>query len=418
MSPPQKFRTFESLGFRDYRLLWLSQISTSLGLWMDQTARSWLIYSLTRSPFQLGLVSALRGIPLLAFGVIAGVVADRYSRKAQLAISQIVNFFLNITLATLILTGRVQIWHIYVTGFLSGTVQAFQQPARQAMINDLAGEEHLLNAVALSSAAFHLSRSVGPALCGLIIQFFDVDIAYYTQAVLIGLATLWIVQIRVPESAAPAASSKDAVHQSFFSSAKEGFSYIISHKLILGLMVLGLVPVLLGMPFMSLMPLFAVDVLHGDATTQGLLLTMAGVGALIGALAIASMGYAQGNGKMLIGGVAGFGLGLVFFSQSPVLWMAIVFISIVGFCDSGYNSQNNTIIQMLAPTEMRGRVLGIYYLNRGLMPLGSLIAGALAAFIGGPYAVTIMGASCLILAVCVALFIPDIWKLSLSRGDR
>jgi MFS family permease len=385
---------------------------------MDQTARSWLIYSLTRSPFQLGLVSALRGIPLLAFGVVAGVIADRYDRKTQLVISQAFNFILNIALATLILTGRVQIWHVYVTGFLAGSVQAFQQPARQAMINDLTGEKYLLNAVALSSAAFHMSRSVGPALCGVVIQFFDVDVAYYAQAALYLLSTIWIAQIRVPEASIPAARDKGSASQSFFNSAREGFAYIISHRLILGLMVLGLVPVLLGMPFMSLMPIFAVDVLHGDATTQGLLLTMAGVGAVVGALVIASMGHSQGNGKLLIGGVAGFGLSLVLFSQSPILWMAVIFISLVGLADSAYNSQNNTIIQMLAPAELRGRVLGIYYLNRGLMPLGSLIAGSLAALLGGPYAVTIMGASCLVLAVCVALFIPDIWRLNMSRGNR
>jgi MFS family permease len=388
-------------------------VTTSLGQWMDQTARSWLIYRMTNSPLQLGMVSAARGLPILLFGVVAGVVADRYGRKGQLIVAQVVNAILNLILATLILTGRIQVWHVYVTGFLAGTVQAFQQPARQVLINDLVGEKHLLNAIALNSAALNLSRSVGPAVCGVLIQAFGVDISYYSQAALYALATVWTIQIRVPESPAHAGYSRGLASPSFFSSAKEGFAYISSHRMILALMVLGLAPILLGMPYVSLMPIFAIDVLHGGASTQGLLLTMGGIGAVLGALIIASLGRRQGSGKLLIAGAAGFGLSLVFFSRSPVLWMAMVFTFLAGFSNSGYTSQNQTIIQMLTPAEIRGRVLGVYLLNRGLMPIGSLIAGALASFLGGPWAVTIMGASCLLLVIGIAFFMPDLWKSKL-----
>jgi MFS family permease len=414
----QNIRTFESLGLRDYRLLWLGQVTTSLGQWMDQTARSWLIYRMTNSPLQLGMVSAARGLPILLFGVVAGVVADRYGRKGQLIVAQVVNAILNLILATLILTGRIQVWHVYVTGFLAGTVQAFQQPARQVLINDLVGEKHLLNAIALNSAALNLSRSVGPAVCGVLIQAFGVDISYYSQAALYALATVWTIQIRVPESSLPVGYSQGSAPQSFFSSAKEGFAYIVSHRMILALMVLGLAPILLGMPYTSLMPIFAIDVLHGDASTQGLLLSMVGIGAVLGALIIASLGRRQGSGKLLIAGAAGFGLSLVFFSRSPVLWMAIVFTFLAGFSNSGYTSQNQTIIQMLTPAEIRGRVLGVYLLNRGLMPIGSLIAGALASFLGGPWAVTIMGASCFLLTIGIAAIKPDIWKSKLLPSSE
>jgi MFS family permease len=414
----QNIRTFESLGLRDYRLLWLGQVSTSLGQWTDQTARSWLIYRLTGSPLQLGLISAARGLPILLFGVVAGVVADRYGRKGQLIVAQVVNAILNVILATLILMGRIQVWHIYVTGFLAGTVQAFQQPARQVLINDLVGQKHLLNAIALNSAALNLSRSVGPAVCGVLIQAFGVDVSYYSQAGLYALATVWTIQIKVPESPAPAGYSRGLAPLSFFSSAKEGFAYIGSHRMILALMVLGLAPILLGMPYVSLMPIFAIDVLHGDASTQGLLLTMVGIGAVLGALTIASLGRRQGSGKLLIVGAAGFGLSLVFFSRSPVLWMAMVFTFLAGLSNSGYTSQNQTIIQTLTPAGIRGRVLGVYLLNRGLMPIGSLIAGALASFLGGPWAVTIMGASCLLLVIGVAVFKPDLWKSELLPSSE
>jgi MFS family permease len=409
----RNIHTFDSLKIRDYRLLWLSQATTAMGQWMDQTSRSWLIYMITGSPLHLGLVSMTRGMPMLLFGVVAGIAADRYGRKAQLIIAQVVNAILNVILATLILTGQIQEWHVYVTAFLSGTAQAFQQPARQALINDLVGRDHLLNAVALSSAAMNVSRSVGPALCGVLIAAYGVDISYYVQAGFFALATLWLVQIRIPESSEAMQLSNNSSGQSFFSSAREGFAYIASHRIILALMILGLAPILMGMPYQSLMPIFAIDVLHGDARTQGLLLTGMGVGAVLGALAIASLGRRQGSGKLMIGGAACFGLCLVCFSRSPVLWMSMLFTFLAGLSNSGYASQNQTIIQTLSPDNIRGRVLGVYLLNRGLMPLGSLIAGALANYLGGPWAVTIMGICCFLLAIGVPVFAPALWSPNL-----
>ncbi len=407
----RNIHTFESLGLRDYRLLWLGGLNTSIGLWMDQVTRVWLIYSLTHSALQLGLVSAVRGIPLLAFGAIAGAVADRHSRKAQIIIAQAVNAIVNIILAILVFTGHVQPWHVYVTGFLTGTAQAFQQPARQALINDLVGRGLLLNAIALNSAALNVSRSVGPALSGVLIQALGVDMSYFIQAVLYALATVWTIQIRVPEVQRVAEASKPVADQSLLSSTKEGFAYIISNRLILALMVLGLGPALLGMPFVTLMPIFAIDVFHGGATTQGLLLTMLGVGAILGALTIASLGRRQTSGKLLITGAAGFGLCLMLFSQSPVILIAIFFILLAGFFSSGYTSQDQTIIQLLTPDALRGRVLGIYHLNHGLMPIGSLMAGILATSLGGPWAVTVMGMSCLLLAVVIRFCVPSLWNL-------
>ncbi len=415
----RKVGTFESLGIRDYRLLWMGQLSTSLGQWMDQTARSWLIYRITGSPLELGLASAARGAPMLIFGVVAGVVADRYGRKAQLIIAQLVNAVLNVILATLILTGRIEAWHVYVSGFLAGTVQAFQQPARQVLISDLVGDKHLLNAVSLNSAALNVSRSVGPMICAFLITASHgiEDLSYYVQAGLYLLATVWTIQIRVPESS-HAKSREQLAGQSILGSAREGLSYIMAHPLILSLMVLGLAPIFLGMPYTGMMPIFAKDVLHGNEQTQGFLMASVGVGAVVGALTIASLGRRQGSGKLMVVGAAAFGLSLVLFSQSPVLGMALAFTFLAGMSNSAYTSQNQTILQTLTPHELRGRVLGIYLLNRGLMPFGSLLAGALAAWLGGPWAVTLMGGSCVLLAVGVAVFSPQLWGLkAVSEGQ-
>ncbi|MCX6012239.1 MAG: MFS transporter [Chloroflexi bacterium] len=403
----RNIKTFDSLKLRDYRLLWLSQITTSFGGWMDQIARTWLIYSLTNSPLHLGLVSAARGLPMLAFGIVAGVAADRFNRKIQLIVAQVVNAILNVVLATLVITGHIQIWHIYITAIFSGTVQAFQQPARQALINDIVGKKHLLNAIALLSMAFSVSRIVGPAIGGGLIAAFGVGISYYIQAALFALATVWTLQIKIPES-----PKNVEAKQSFLNSTKEGFSYVVHQRLILALMILGLAPILLGMPYLSLMPIFARDVLHGNASTQGLLLMASGIGAILGALIIASLNRQQGSGRLLIIGAVGYGLSLVLFSRSPILWMAMIFTFCAGFSLTGYTSQDQTIIQTLAPDEIRGRVLGIYFLNQGLMPLGSLLAGVLAEFLGGPLAITIMGSSCVLIVIGVVLFMPKFWKLN------
>ncbi len=406
--------TFSSLKLRDFRYLWLGQIAVSMGTWMDNVSRSWLIYQLTGSPFQLGLVNAVKGVPLLIFGVIAGAIADRYGRKTQLVLAQSVNAALNVVLALLVLSGNIQPWHVYVTGFLAGTVQAFQQPARQVLISELVGERHLLNAISLNSAAANLSKSIGPAACGLLIQAAGVDFSYFVQGGFFAAATVWTVQIRIPKRATPVAMAphtRPQRSQSLFAGVGEGLRYVTSQKLILALLILGLAPVLLGMPFTGLMPIFAIDIFRGDAHTQGLLLTMLGVGALAGALTMASLSRWQASGKFLVAGAAGFGLSLIMFAYSPVLATAMFFIFLAGLFNTSYSSQNMTMLQLLTPAELRGRVMGIRLLDKGLQPLGSLLAGALASLFGGPTAVAIMGASCFLLAAGVGLFSRSLWRL-------
>jgi MFS family permease len=407
--------TFDSLALRDYRLLWLGMLTTSLGQWMDQVTRTWLIYSLTHSPLQLGLISATRGLPLLIFGVIAGAAADRYGRKTQLIVSQTGNAILNAILAILVLTGTVQPWHIYVTGFLNGTLQAFQLPARQVLVNDLVGSEYLLNAISLNAAANNLSRSVGPAIAGIFIKLWGVDFCYFIQAAMYAGATLWTVQMVVPQSANIIKhDNNEDRNPSFWGGIQDGMKYVIKQKIILVLLIIALVPVILGMPFVSLMPLFAIDVFHGDSTTQGLLLTMIGVGALMGSLGMASFG--RGSGKLLILGAGGFGLSLLFFAYSPNLSIAMLFVLMIGLFNSSYMTQNQTIIQTLVPNEFRGRVIGIYMLDRGLMPLGSLLAGVMASLLGARLAVAIMGISCFLLAVSIGKFEHSLWHLNLKGG--
>jgi MFS family permease len=386
--------TFASLAIRDYRLLWLGQVNTSLGLWMDQVTRSWLIYQLTGSALGLGLATALRGLPLLFFGIIAGAVADRSGRKAQLIIAQTTNAVLNALLATLVVIHRLQPWHIYITGFLAGTVQAFQQPARQTLISDIVGDEHLLNALALNSMALNSARTIGPALAGMLIAFLGPHGSYYTQAGIYLLATLWTVQMVVPERQD---EMKRSNREPFFRSIKTGLAFVVQDREIRTLMILAHGPLTLGMPYVSLLPIFAIDILHGGARLQGLLLTCVGLGSVIGALGVAASRRPYGYGGTVVAGGVAFGIMLFGFAASRGVILSALCALGIGLCLVIYQTQNQTLLQIMAPRHLRGRVMSVYLLNRGLVPLGTLLAGALAEHLGGPAALQIM--SVLTLAV-------------------
>ena len=387
-----RIHTFDSLRIRDYRLLWLGQLDTSLGQWMDNISRGYLIYHITNSPLQLGLAAAMRGIPLFLFGIIAGALADRSGRKTQLIVAQVTNAVLNLILATLVLTNRVQPWHVYVTAFLAGTVQAFQNPARQTLVSDIAGPRHLINALALNSMALNSSRAVGPAFAGLLIATIGVHGSYYVQAVMFLLATMWTIQMRIPERSPESAR---VARESLFQSIKAGFTYVRANSNIRTQLILALGPLTLGMPFINMMPIFARDVLHGGAQLQGFLLSAFGIGSLLGALVVASIPRRHAHALPAVIGAAVFSITVFFFGLSHWVWLSLACASISGIFMTTYQTQDQALLQLSAPRHIRGRVMSFYLTNRATVPIGTLLAGALAHYFGGPAAVCIMSLSAL-----------------------
>jgi MFS family permease len=382
---------------------------------MDSISRSYLIYHITGSPLQLGLASAVRGIPLLLFGVIAGALADRSGRKKQLIVAQVTNAVLNFILATLVLTNRIQPWHVYVTGFLSGTVQAFQNPARQTLVSDVAGPRHLINALALNSMATNSSRALGPACAGLLIATLGVHGSYYVQAFMYVLATMWTVQMQIPER------GREPVRvagEPLFQSIKAGFSYVGTNSNIRTQLILALGPLTLGMPFTNLMPIFAGDVLHGGAQLQGFLLSAFGVGSLLGAVVIASIPRRQAYALPAVIGALVFGVTLFIFGLSHWIWLSLACAFVSGIFMTTYQTQNQALLQLSAPRHIRGRVMSIYLVNRATVPIGTLFAGALASHFGGPAAVRMMSLGAIGVVLLVIATQPGFIRLKVELQEE
>ena len=410
-----RIHTFDSLGIRDFRLLWLGQVDTSLGQWMDNISRTYLIYHITNSPLQLGLVAAARGIPLFLFGIIAGALADRSGRKTQLIIAQVTNAILNFILATLVLTNRVQPWHVYVTAFLVGTVQAFQNPARQTLISDLVGPRHLINALALNSMALNTSRAVGPALAGLLIATVGVHGSYYVQAVMFLLATVWTMQMRVPERGRESAL---VATEPLLQSIKGGFAYVNANSNIRAQLILALGPLTLGMPFTNMMPIFARDVLHGGAQLQGFLLSAFGIGSLLGALVVASIPRRRAHALPAIIGALVFSLTVFFFGSSHWVWLSLTCAFFCGVFMTTYQTQDQALLQLSAPAHIRGRVMSFYLMNRATIPIGTLLAGILAHYFGGPAAVCAMSLAAIGVILLVIARQPAFVRLTVDLQDK
>ena len=411
--------TFESLKVRDYRLLWLGQVSTSMGQWMDQFTRAWLIYEITGSPFQLGAVTAARGLPLLLFGILAGAFADRSGRKMQLVVAQVVNGILNFLLAVLVLTGQVQEWHVYVSAFLAGSVQAFQQPARQTLISDLVPEHKLLNALALNSAALNGSRMIGPGIAGLVIAAVGTGGSYMLQAFMYAFATIWTYQLRIPARVEQFDEQGMPLRRlPFVQSIGEGLAFVAKEPNIRAQLLLGLGPLTFAMSYTALMPLIAINVLHGQAALGGTLLSSIGIGALCGALVVASMNRSTGYGLSVVLGALAFSAALFAFASSTVVWLSLVLGVVLGLFSVTYTTQNQSLLQVMTPRALRGRVMSIYLLNRGLVPVGALVAGWLAEHFGGQDA---MRGLALIAVAIVALVVathPRMLRLQVPMSGR
>lgn len=387
-----RLSAFAALSHREYRLIWFGQIFASMGTWMDQVTRGWLIYELTNSALQLGLVRGVQAIPFLLLSPVAGSAADRYSRKTQVLLAQIAIGVLYAATALLIFTSLIQPWHVYVTAVLLAIVQVFLQPARAAMISDAVPAGNLTNAIGLNAVIFNVARSTGPALAGMLIAISNTGGAYFVQAVFFFLATLWTVQLRSAPPASGRSHGQPAHRESFGQSILEGWKFSWRNDVIRTALLIVMFASLFIVPFTTLLPVFARDILKVGATGQGLLLAAMGVGALCSSVLIASVGDRLPRGLLMLGGVMCYGLVNMLFAASPWFGLSMVLMAIVGVCHVHSHALVQTVIQSHSPSEFRGRTIAIFHMSQVVLTVGAMIFGVLSSAIGAPAAVASMGA--------------------------
>ncbi|MDP8921823.1 MAG: MFS transporter [Chloroflexota bacterium] len=385
-------QAFASLRHRNYRLLWSGTLISSSGDWMDQIALNWLVYQLTNSGVALGLLNFCRLMPILVFTLIGGVVADRVERRKLIFATQTVSMLLAFALAILVSTGLVEYWMVLVIAVGRGVTLSFNQPARQSLISDLVPREDLMNAIALNSATMNLTRVIGPAIGGILIATVGVAGAFYVNgasflAVLCGLALM-----RFPPP-------RRRAHSGLVADLLAGMRYLLGHPRLRTLVLLAVLPMVFGMPYMTMLAVFASDVLHVGGPGLGLLMACSGAGAVLGALFVASLRRTERRDRIMLGGLAGFGLALLAFSSSPWLWLSALTLLAVGACQQLYMSINNSLIQEDVDEQYRGRIMSTLFLNRGAVPLGAMLAGLGADLIGVQVTVGAMAALLVVAAV-------------------
>ncbi|MBX6342782.1 MAG: MFS transporter, partial [Thermomicrobiaceae bacterium] len=338
----------------EFRRFWVSSIVSNVGSWMQIVAQGWLIVQLTNSPFYLGLVGLMRAIPALTVTLIGGVLADRIERRTMLLFTQTSAGLLALLLGLLNAAGVVTIWHILVISFLSSTVMALDNPARQALVPDLVGKDRIPSAVGLNSAAWNGAAVIGPSVAGVLVAWVSTAGAFILNG-LSYFAVVWAVWTlpRQPRLGG---------QQPMLKNLLAGLDFIRRDRRIWGLMLVAAVPALLGRPYQQLMPIFARDVLHGDASAYGVLMAASGLGALVGAILVSGLGSYERKGLLLLVVTAIFGASLLAFAASRWFVPSLVVLLVVGATATLQMGLTNTLLQMNVPGEMRGRVMSAYTL--------------------------------------------------------
>jgi MFS family permease len=396
---------FAALSYRNYRLWFFGQMTSLFGTWMQSTAQGYLVYELTHSAAYLGYVGFASGIAMWVFTLYGGVIADRVPRRSLLVVTQGLSMLLAFALSALTFARVVAPWHIIVLAFLLGVVNAFDVPARQSFVIEMVGREDLVNAIAMNSTMFNAAVVAGPAIGGLTYALFGPGLCFAINGISFIAVIAALLSMRLEPGSAPARRT------SAFAEIREGLRAVRDDRTILGLIALVGAASVFGMSYVTLMPAWAVRVLHGDARTNGLLQSARGLGALAAALGIASLGRFRFRGRLLTAGSVVFPVMLVAFSLTRVLPGSLAVLLLVGASNITINSLANSLVQTRTPDELRGRVMSIYNLVfMGLLPIGALMAGAIAEKGGAPLAVLVGAGGTLACAAAIAIAVPSLRK--------
>jgi MFS family permease len=401
-----RLRTFAALRHREFLLLLSGQAATAMAMWMDQVARGWLMYELTNSPVQLGLVHGIQAIPILVLSPVAGSVADRYPRKLQVVVAQVLAGLMYAVLALLIVNSRIRPWHLYATAFAMAMVQTFHQPARAAMVADAVPPCQLTNAIGLTSVMFNVARSTGPALAGFLIAALGTASCYAVQVGFYLLAIVWTLQLRPTPSASTGVRGRPVHGASFGQSIVEGWKFSWRNEAVRAGLLVVMCASLFIVPFTTLLPVFARDLLGVGATGQGGLLTAMGIGALCSAVIIASLGDRLPKGLLMLWGVTIYGLSVVAFAASDSFRLSLGLMTLVGLAHVSSHALVQTVVQTYSPAAFRGRTMAIFHMSTVVLTLGNMLAGTLAAYLGARWATASMGVMGALLIVAIGVAQP------------
>jgi MFS family permease len=395
---------FRSLESRNFRLFFMGQSISLIGTWIQRIAMPWLVYDLTHSVFLLGLVGFAGQIPVFLLGPFAGVLTDRWNRQHLLLYTQAFAMAQALAIAVLIFLGAIQVWIIVVLSIMLGCINAFDGPARQSFLLEMIGKkDDLGNAIALNSTMVNGARLIGPSIAGILIATTGEGICFLLNGISYLVVIVSLLHMRLPSKA------EKPKQRQFIAQFKEGFSYTFGFAPIKAVILLLALMSLMGMPYTVLMPVFAKEILHGGAHTFGFMMGASGLGALIGALYLASRKNVVGLERLIPLAAALFGIGLIAFSFSRFLPLSLFLLVFTGLGMMMQMASSNSVIQTIVEDDKRGRVMSFYTMAlMGTTPFGSLLAGSLANWIGAPNTLIIGGASCVIGAIVFTQNLPKI----------
>ncbi len=400
-------RTFSALKYRNYRLWFWGQMASLVGTWMQTTAQGFLIFELTKSPAMLGLVGFAGGIPFWGFNFISGVITDRISRRDILLITQTMMMALAFFLALLVFTGAVQPWHIVLLAFGTGVANAFDSPARLAFVPELVDDrEDYPNAIALNSTFVNLAFVVGPAAAGLVYAWKGPGWCFVINGISFVAIIIALLMMRLK----PLLYSHS--QESMLNQLKEGIRYTLHHPVIRIIMLLVIFTSFVGNAYTTLLPAWVVTILGGDSALNGWMQSARGFGAFAAALMIASLGRIQFKGKLLTLGSFIFPIMLFIWALVRPISLSLVFIGLSGWGYLITLNMTQTLVQVNVSDELRGRVMGIYtFAFFGMIPVGAILGGALAEWLGEPLTIMLGATLCLAIAVLIFMKIPSIRRL-------
>jgi MFS family permease len=388
-----KSRRFSALSYRDFRLFWFGQIISISGTWMQSVAQGWLVYSLTKSPFYLGMVAAAASLPILLFTLPAGVLADRLPKRNLLLYTQGFSILPALMLGILTSLKVIAVWQVALLAAMLGSINAVDIPTRQSFLAEMVGRGQVANAIALNSAAFNGARIIGPMIAGLVIAYMGIPACFFLNAVSFGAVILALSKIQ-------ARGEMRVKSEGVIKDFRKGIGFVKGNREIVAVISLIGVFSLAGLPYISLLPVFAGEVFHRGATGYGFLMGASGIGALTAAVGIAARRSIENPLKMMSLAVLCFSAALLAFSISRVFWVSLVIIMFGGWGMVSYLALANSFIQMSVPDELRGRVMSVYsFVFLGTVPIGNAIMGSVADRIGTTNAVTVGGIICMAGAV-------------------